>query len=70
VGRRYNRAKKQGARTDLTSRHIDGKSHQTAEKIAREHGVGTRTVERAGQFADAIEKVKAIAPSIEREVAE
>jgi N6-adenosine-specific RNA methylase IME4 len=69
VGRRYNRAKKQGARTDLTFRQSDGRSEQTAAKIARDHGLGTRTVERAGQFADAVERVKAIAPSIEREVA-
>lgn len=69
VGRRYNRAKKQGARSDLTFRQSDGRSEQTAAKIARDHGLGTRTVERAGQFADAIEKVKAIAPSIEMDVA-
>jgi N6-adenosine-specific RNA methylase IME4 len=69
VGRRYNRAKKQGARNDLTFRQSDGKLEQTAERIARDHGVGTRTVERAGQFADAVEKVKTIAPTIEAQVA-
>lgn len=37
-GRRYNRAKKQGARTDLTSRQSGDKS-RTSEALAEEHGV-------------------------------
>ena len=72
VGRRYNRAKKavggdRKSETAISSPQSEGL--KTAEKIAREHGLGRATVERAGQFADAIERVKAIAPSIECEVA-
>ena len=54
LGRRYNRAKKQGARTDLTSDQIDQKS--TAERLAVEHAVGEATVRRAGKFAEEVEK--------------
>jgi N6-adenosine-specific RNA methylase IME4 len=70
VGRRYNRAKKQGARTDLTSGNSYPKSDdRTSARIASDHGLSEKTVRNAGQFADAVERVKAIAPSIEREVA-
>jgi N6-adenosine-specific RNA methylase IME4 len=72
VGRRYNRAKKVngGDRKSEAAKSVhqfDGLN--TAERIARDHGIGQATVERAGRFADAIEKVKTIVPSIEREVA-
>ena len=50
LGRRYNRTKKQGSRTDLTSGQSGTKS-TTAEALAEEYGVGTRTVKRAGKFA-------------------
>jgi hypothetical protein len=49
LGRRYNRAKKQGERTDLTSGQNAQKS-TTAEKIAREHGVDEKTVRRAAKY--------------------
>lgn len=63
LGRRYNRAKKQGERTDITS----GKSCQkstTAERIAKEHGVAEKTVRNAGEFQAAAAKL-----GIEKEIA-
>jgi DNA modification methylase len=70
VGRRYLRAKAQGERTDLTSRHNGEKSAGPAEKLARQHGVSKRTVERAGQYAAAIDTVKKTDPDIEKKVKE
>ena len=55
LGRRYNRAKKQGDRTDLTSDQNDQKL-TTADKLASEHGVGSATVRRAGKFAEEVDK--------------
>lgn len=68
LGRRYNRAKKQGERTDLTSGQNDQKS-TAADRLAAEHGVGEKTIRRAGKFAEAIEKTKAIDPDIEKKAA-
>ncbi len=72
IGRRYNRAKKAHG-GDRGNQHTEPRDHfdplpaeKTAQSIARQHGLGEATVKRAGQFADAIEKVKAIAPSIAR----
>lgn len=53
-GRRYNRTKKQGTRTDLTSHQNDEKS-TTAERLAQQHGVSKATIERDGKFAEAVE---------------
>ena len=47
IGRIYNRTKKQGKRTDLTSGQNDPKS--TAEKIATDHGISEKTVKRYGK---------------------
>jgi hypothetical protein len=61
-GRRYNRTKKQGERTDITS----GQNVQkltTAETLAAEHGVDEKTIRRDGKFAEAVETL-----GIEREV--
>ncbi len=57
LGRRYNRTKRQGARTDLTLAQNDTKSEpsNTAAKLAKEHGVSEATVKRAGEFADAVD---------------
>jgi N6-adenosine-specific RNA methylase IME4 len=55
LGRRYNRAKKQGDRTDLTSDQNDQKL-TTADKLAAEHGVGSATVRRAGKFAEEVDR--------------
>ncbi|MEP7366192.1 MAG: hypothetical protein ABI972_23285 [Acidobacteriota bacterium] len=49
-GRRYNRVKRQGARTDLTSGQSVQKS-TTAETIAKQHGVTERTIRRDGKRA-------------------
>ena len=46
-GRIYNRTKKQGQRTDLTSPQIEEKS--TVTKLATQFGVGRATIERDGQ---------------------
>ena len=75
VGRRYNRAKKAvGAPDGNTNRVQLGNSYpidnvRSSAAIAAQHGLSEKTVRNAGQFADAVERVKAIAPSIEREVA-
>ena|SRR2546426_1381663 len=53
-GKRYNREKKQGARTDITSPQNEVKSH-TAERLAEEYHVAPATVERDAQFADALD---------------
>ena len=50
VGTRYNRQKRQGARTDLTSDQNDTKL-QTADKLAAEYGVSPATIKRAGKTA-------------------
>ena len=49
-GRRYNRLKTQGARTDLTSDQNAQKS-TTAEKLAAQHGVSPATIRRDGADA-------------------
>ena len=70
LGRRYNRAKHaDNARpgNDNASKQRGGQSdhrEKTAEKIAREHGVGEATVRRAGQFQAAAAKL-----GIEKEIA-
>ena len=50
--------------------HLIDKDDSTAAKIAREHGVGERTVRRAGEFAEAVEKAKETDPDIEQKVLE
>ena len=61
-GRRYNRTKKQGERTDITC----GQNVQkltTAESLAAEHNVNEKTIRRDGEFAEAVETL-----GIEREI--
>ena len=65
LGRRYNRTKKQGERTDITSGHSVQKL-TTAESLAAEHGVNERTVRRAGKFAEQVERT----PELKQAVAE
>lgn len=67
-GRRYNRTKRQGERTDKTSDHFEQKSTDTAERLAKQHGVSRPTIVRDGQFAAAVEKVKTVDPKIESKV--
>ena len=59
VGRKYQRAKRQGARTDLTSGQNDQKS-DAATRIAAEHGTGEKTVRRAGDYARNLDDVAAV----------
>ena len=67
LGRRYNRAKKShgGARGASPQ---SGDLKRTAQRIADEHGVSKNTVERAGKFAESVEKAKKIDPTIEAKV--
>lgn len=66
-GRRYNRTKRQGERTDLTSDQNDTKL-QTAEVLAQEYGVSAPTIKRDGQFARAVEELKPFVPDIQERV--
>jgi SRSO17 transposase len=45
--------KTQGERADLTSRQNVGR----LEKIAKQHGVSSRTIERDAKFAKAVDKL-------------
>ncbi len=54
-GKRLLSEKKQGARTDLTSPQIEGKSEGTAGRIAEREGVSRATVERDAEFARALD---------------
>lgn len=58
LGKLYNRVKRQGARTDLTCPQNADKCSKTSEKLAAEHGVSKWTVERAGKFAEEVERVE------------
>ncbi len=62
-GRRYNRTKRQGARTDLTYTQNEYKL-KTSDHLAKEHGVSRVTIERDGQFADAVDQL-----DMQREIA-
>lgn len=66
-GRRYNRTKQQGARTDKTSAHFEQKL-TTAEKLAAEYGVSRETIKRDGQYAAAVEQLREAAPDVERRI--
>jgi len=50
----YNSQKKQGKRTDLTLAQNEPKLN-TAEKLAAEYAVGTATIKRDGEYAEAID---------------
>ena len=52
-GKRYNREKRQGKRTDLTSGQSGTKL--TADQLAHEYKVGTRTIKRDAQYAKAVD---------------
>jgi protein gp37 len=64
-GRIYNRTKKAVGRPENNS---DKKSELTAAKLATDYGVTSRTIERDGQFARAVEDVKKADPTIEQRV--
>lgn len=72
LGRRYNRTKRAQGGTGANQHKQSpqsGDSAKTSVKLAREHGVSKNTVERAGKFAESVEKAKAIDPQIETKVA-
>ena len=61
-GRRYNRTKKQGARTDLLSAEVAQSPTNTAAALAKVHGVSERTIKSDGKRAEAIEKLAETQP--------
>ena len=61
IGRLYERRKRQGRRTDLTSGQIDQRL-TTAEQIARELKIGEKTVRRAAEFLRAVEVIQQVNP--------
>ncbi len=54
LGKLYERRKRQGQRTDLTSAQNEQKL-TTAEQVAQEHGVSRETVKRAASFAQDVD---------------
>lgn len=72
LGRRYNRAKKAQGGTGANQHSQKGKlcpSAQTADGIAKRHGVSPRTVKNAGRFAKAVDRLKAVVdPGLEKRV--
>lgn len=64
-GRLYNRLKKSPAESGSMKGSVpqnEGRSH-TAERLAEQHGVSRATIERDGQFAEAVETLKPYACS-------
>jgi len=75
-GRIYNRAKKAKGfqepgpgRGKTLDQNDPVFSESTADRLAKQHGVSAPTIKRDGKFAEALEKVKAIDPDIEKKVA-
>ena len=69
IGRRYNREKNQGARTDLTS-GLNVQKSTTAKKLAEENKVDEKTVRRYGQLATEFEKMEVEKPELAKEIFE
>lgn len=67
LGRRYNRQKNTRG-GDRKSKGQNATLIDTAESLAKEHGVDSKTVKRAGKFAESVEKAKKIDPAIEAKV--
>ena len=65
-GNIYNRAKRQGQRSDLTSGNSCQKS--TSEAIAQQTGVSEKTVRNDAAFAAAVASVADIAPELKKQV--
>jgi len=55
-GKLYESRKRQGARTDLTSRNFCEKL-TTSKEIGKQYGVSSRTIEYDAQFSQAVDKV-------------
>jgi hypothetical protein len=67
-GRMYKAEKKKaGARTDLASPQ-NGERLTTAERIAAELGVSKNTIERAWQYARAVDTLAEASPTIKRKI--
>lgn len=60
IGCEYEIGKRQGARNDLTSPQDEEKL--PAKRIGDDHGVSRATVERAGQFARAVDAIAEVVP--------
>jgi len=72
-GRRYNRTKKAHGgdrRSEQAAAESSGQSDhlKSADALAAEHGVSPRTVRRDGEFAAAVDSLKATEPEIEQQV--
>ncbi len=68
-GRRYNRLKKAAHGRSGRTFGVDKMSvPNTAERLAREHGVDEKTIRRDGHFAEAVEKARSLDPDIEPRV--
>jgi N6-adenosine-specific RNA methylase IME4 len=68
LGRRYNRAKRRPDQAGaMKGKGVEKSS--TASSLAKEHGVTEKTVRNAGKVAEAVDKLKAVDPEIERRVA-
>ena len=63
LGKIYLARRRQGERTDLTSRQV-GEKLETAEAVALAHGTSRRSVERAAEFARAVDAIGAAAPEL------
>jgi N6-adenosine-specific RNA methylase IME4 len=59
IGKKYERLKRQGARTDLTSDQNDQKSDRelTSDIIADQHGISAPTVRRAAAYARDVDDI-------------
>jgi hypothetical protein len=56
IGRKYDRAKRQGERANLTSGQNDQKL-TASQEIADQHGIGEKTVRRAAEFARDVDRI-------------
>lgn len=77
LGRRYERVKKTIPNPDgaggksgkiVGYQNDTGQSGKTRQRLAKEHGVGEATVQRAARYARAVETVKQIDPDIEEKI--
>lgn len=60
-GRIYNRAKRRRG-GDQKSKDQNDTLIDTAEKVAKEHGVSAPTIKRDGKYAEAVQKLEADHP--------
>jgi len=70
-GRRYNRTKKaehDGGKGKSRSGGQSDPHLRTADALAAQHGVSPRTVKRDGEFAAAVDELKATEPEIEQRI--